>query len=162
MACGQDVTTGGGCPEIKRMVCVQDLTIGIVGEAHAGKAALVEALKSDRGLCKQHDASSKSSSRNVSSPYELHHFNLPSPEGGSAGGTIEGGEEVGGNFCSAVVMATDILDEFVRNVKVDLYLLVVDMTTLEIQRGTQHLFNRHVNRLQMWLTALYEVGYYSS
>jgi hypothetical protein len=43
-------------------------------------------------------------------------------------------------------------------VHVDLYLLVVDLTALELHNGSHHLFARHVARLQMWLQALYELS----
>ena len=43
-------------------------------------------------------------------------------------------------------------------VQVDLYILVVDLTALELHNGSQHLFARHVSRLQMWLQALSELA----
>jgi len=43
-------------------------------------------------------------------------------------------------------------------VNVDLYILVVDLTALELHNGSHHLFARHVARLQMWLQALYELA----
>jgi len=43
-------------------------------------------------------------------------------------------------------------------VHVDLYILVVDLTALELHNGSQHLFARHVSRLQMWLQALSEMA----
>jgi len=43
-------------------------------------------------------------------------------------------------------------------VHVDLYILVVDLTALELHNGSQHLFARHVSRLQMWLQALNEMA----
>jgi len=43
-------------------------------------------------------------------------------------------------------------------VQVDLYILVVDLTALELHNGSHHLFARHVSRLQMWLQALSELA----
>ena len=43
-------------------------------------------------------------------------------------------------------------------VQVDLFILVVDLTALELHNGSHHLFARHVARLQMWLQSLYELS----
>ena len=51
-----------------------------------------------------------------------------------------------------------MLDAMVFKVQVDLYILVVDLTALELHNGSQHLFARHVSRLQMWLQALNEMA----
>ena len=61
-------------------------------------------------------------------------------------------------YVSTIVLANDILDNFSKNINVDLFMLAVDLTTLELQNGSQHLFARHVNRMQMWLQALYETA----
>ena len=43
-------------------------------------------------------------------------------------------------------------------VHVDVYVLAVDLTALELHNGSQHLFARHVSRLKMWLQALSEMA----
>jgi hypothetical protein len=85
--------------------------------------------------------------------------------GGGAGGGVGGagaGGTTGNNesscFLSTLILANDVLDAYTRQINVDLYILTVDLTTLELQNGSQHLFARHVNRMQMWLQALYELA----
>lgn len=115
---------------------VRDITVAVVGEMHSGKTTLVEALKDEKGLCKQ-------DIRNQST-FEIHQFDMRSNESSC--------------HVSTLVLANDILDNFTRNIHVDLYLLTVDLTSLELHNGSQHLFARHVSRLQMWLQALYEMA----
>ena len=115
---------------------VRDVTVAVVGESHSGKSTLVEALKSDKGLCKQ---DVKQESR-----FEVHQFEMQGPENNC--------------YMSTIVFANDVLESYSRYINVDLYLLVVDLTSLELHNGSQHLFARHVNRMQMWLHALYEIS----
>ncbi|KAK2144478.1 hypothetical protein LSH36_752g01024 [Paralvinella palmiformis] len=116
----------------------RDVSVAVVGESHAGKSTLVEALKAERGVCKQEFRSRQEST------FEIHQFEMHGSEQSC--------------YVSTIVLANDILDNFSRSISVDLYLLVVDLTSLEIQNGSQHLFARHVSRLQMWLQALYEIA----
>jgi len=39
-----------------------------------------------------------------------------------------------------------------------MYLLLVDLTSLELHNGSQHLIARHVTRLLTWLQTLYELS----
>ncbi len=118
---------------------VRDVSVAVVGESHSGKSTLVEALKSDRGICKP---DIKQESR-----FDIQQFEMHSNDECC--------------YVSTIVLANDLLDNFSKNIQVDLYLLVVDLTSLELQNGSQHLFARHVNRMQMWLEALYEVAPYT-
>lgn len=129
-----------------------DVTVAVVGETNAGKATLVGALSSERGVCRQDN-------RKQNQAFEVHQFEMSTGEEFGAGGGGGGGVGVGGNCCvNAIVMSNDALDNFTRSIRVDLYLLVVDLTSLEMHRGSQHLFLRHLSRLQMWLKALYEIS----
>lgn len=114
---------------------LKDTSLMVCGESHSGKTTLVEALKTEKGVCKM--------DLRQSSTFDVTQFDLHSNEEST--------------YISAFVLANDILDNFSRNIQVDMYLLVVDLTSLELQNGSQHLFARHVARLQMWLCALYEI-----
>ncbi len=114
----------------------RDVSVAVVGESHSGKSTLVEALKADRGICK-HDVRQEST-------FEIHQFEMQGHDHSC--------------YISTLVLANDILDTFSKNISVDLYLLAVDLTALELQNGSQHLFARHVSRMQMWLQSLYDVA----
>ena len=119
-----------------QMPLVHDISVAVVGESHSGKTTLVEALKADKGICKfdlRHG-----------SAFDIQQFEMHTNEDCC--------------YVSTLVLANDILDNFCRNIHVDLYLLVFDLTSLELHNGSQHLFQRHVNRMQMWLEALYEIA----
>ena len=118
---------------------VRDVSVAVVGESHSGKSTLVEALKSDRGICKM---DIKQESR-----FDIQQFEMHSNDECC--------------YVSTITLANDVLDNFCKNIQVDLYLLVVDLTSLELQNGSQHLFARHVNRMQMWLEALFEIAPYT-
>ena len=115
----------------------RDVTIGIVGESHAGKTTLVDALKSDKGLSK--------TDFKPDSSFDLHQFELQGGDGSSC-------------YTSTIVLANDVLDSYSRNIVCDLYILVMDLTTFEMQNGSHHIFTRHINRMSAWLQALYEVA----
>ena len=115
---------------------VRDITVAILGESHSGKSTLVEALKSDKGICKVEVKQE--------STFEIHQFDMQGCNGNC--------------YISTIVLANDILDAYSRNINVDLYLLVIDLTTFELQNGSHHLFARHINRMNFWLQALYEVA----
>lgn len=117
---------------------VRDVSVAVVGESHSGKSTLVEALKADKGICR---------SQVQTSTFDIQQFEMHSNDECC--------------YVSTIVFANNILDNFCKNIHVDLYLLVVDLTSLELQNGSQHLFARHVNRMQMWLEALYEVAPYT-
>ena len=178
---------GGGRPGVR------DLTIAVVGETNAGKRSLVEALRSERGVCCRRPET-KSSTTSVAGGDGVHrHSPLSATAGydvcqldlysiasiasagvsGASNGTINDDDDCnagGGGFGSmtyhvnVVVMANDFLDGFTRDVDVDLYLLAVDLTSLELQRNggaasqQQHLFSRHLSRLRMWLRTIYELN----
>ena len=126
---------------------VPEVTIALVGESRAGKCTLLEALKSEGGICRSEFKHSVASSGKGRTIFDVHHFELKNDGGGEDP-----------CYVSALVMSNNILDNFTRNIDVDLYLLAVDLTTLELHRGSQHLFLRHLSRLQMWLKALYEIA----
>ena len=111
------------------MRTVRDITVAIVGESHSGKSTLVEALKADRGICKSEVRNTKSSTFDIQQ-FEMHCNDECC-------------------YMSTIVLANEILDNFCKNIQVDLYILVVDLTSLELQNGSQHLFARHVNRMQV-------------
>ena len=119
-----------------RRSTIRDVSVGVVGESRSGKSTLVEALKSDKGLCK--------TDIRQESRFEVSQFEMQVNDATC--------------FLSTLILANDILDPYTRQINVDIYLLTVDLTTLELQNGSQHLFARHINRMQMWLQALYELA----
>lgn len=120
-----------------------DLTLAVVGETFAGKTTLVEALKTDRGTHRQEGG------RHQEANFDVHHFGVSSSTADSSCQHC---------YVSAAVMSREILDGFCRDIRVDLFVLVVDLTSLELKRGGHQLVKRHLGRFQMWLRALYELS----
>jgi hypothetical protein len=137
-----------------RRASVRDVSIGIVGESRSGKSTLVEALKADKGLCKTDVRAGTGNGANggtgSESRFEVAQFEMQVGSGGAGPDST--------CFLSTLILANDVLDAYTRQINVDLYVLTVDLTTLELQNGSQHLFARHINRMQMWLQALYELS----
>ena len=56
--------------------------------------------------------------------------------------------------------SADYMDAYFRQLKTDIRLLLIDMTSLDVgQNGAAHqqTFARHVSRTQLWLDALQEL-----
>ena len=88
----------------------RDVTVALVGETHAGKAALVAALRDDHGISRLPDvtsSSSRSSSHHAPPTFEVHQFDM----------RTAGGHDVTGpcHVC-ALVLASDVLDTFSQQV----------------------------------------------
>jgi len=161
---------------------VRDISVAVVGPTCAGKTTLLEALCSQRGVC-------TSSSRGV--PHHVQPPDLTSSSNKHAGWwqqrpvPVPGGLEVRcfetkcpdddvTTTCSvsAFLVSSDHAFNYVRQFHVDLYLLVVDLTSFESSpRGgaSSGLFqqqqqqrpqssSRCVARLRQWLQALADVA----
>lgn len=116
---------------------VRDVTVALVGESGSGKTTLADAFNL------QLATSSKGGG-----PTELQSLVADAL-------VCDGGES---RYLSAIELSNGVMDTFSRNLSVDLYLLAVDLTAIQPHNGCQHLFARHVNRIQMWLQALYELS----
>lgn len=158
---------------------VSDLTVMILGETGSGKSTLVQALKDDRGICRQELRSSQHH------PLEIHRFDMCAlggllndswdtlrPQTGttptstdssrlnfSVGGS-GGDSTVSSRYVTMVVFSGEYLDSYTRDIHADLYMVLVDLTTLEQHHNGSppHLVTRHLARLQMWLQAMYETS----
>lgn len=152
---------------LSRKVCANDLTMVVFGETGAGKTTLVQALKDNKGVAR-HESKHRY-------PVRIHQFDLtvrtgtdnssrsvngtPCSDASKSGFSID---ECNGTdasrFVTCVVFGGDHLDAFTRSVRADIYLLLIDLTSLEHHNGSQHLVARHIARLQMWLQSLYELS----
>ena len=132
----------------------RDISVGVVGESHSGKSSLVDALRADRGVCRSDIA------RESPSSFEIQQFDIryDGDDGDATSTSTMTSPTPTRRYMSTIVFANDVLDDYTRNVQVDLYLLVVDLTSFELKNGSQHLFARHVARMRMWLRALYEIA----
>ena len=155
-------------PEVAR-----DITIAVVGATSAGKTTLIEALCSQRGVCSRTpshppDATANKhgagGSQRPISGLDVRHFETKSSD------------DVAACSVSAFVVSSDHAFNYVRQFHVDLYLLVVDLTSFETsprggasssgsgvlpqqqQRQRQQSLSRCVTRLRMWLKALVDVA----
>lgn len=148
----------------------RDITIAIVGATSAGKTTLVEALCSQRGVCSRPPShlTDVTASKHGGGPQrptsglDVRHFETKSPD------------DVSTCSVSAFVVSNDHAFNYVRLFQLDLYLLVVDLTTFETlprggasntgsvmsqhQRQRQQTASRCAVRLQMWLRALGDVA----
>lgn len=62
-------------------------------------------------------------------------------------------------FVSAVELNRGWADQYSQRINVDVFLLTIDISTIQPHNGChQHLYQRHMCRLQMWLEALYELS----
>ena len=122
------------------------VTIAVVGESHSGKVSLVEALKDDKGISRSLLDVKQTTLHKSYTGFQSHMFDMRSSDASVA------------CHISAIVVGNDVLDNYTQNLKVDLYVLTFDMTSLEMHNGSQHLFARHVSRLQMWMQALFELS----
>ena len=110
---------------------VRHVTVAVVGESRSGKSTLVEALMSQDKTVKGK---------------ELRYMS-------------EGTDDINSWHLNAIELSNTVMDAYSRSLNVDLYLLTIDLTTLQLHNGCQqHLFSRHLQRVQMWLQALHEVS----
>jgi len=150
----------------------RDITIAVVGATSAGKTTLIEALCSQRGVCSRtpphppdvitNKHGGRESYRPVSG-LDVRHFETKSSD------------DVAVCSVSAFVVSNDHAFNYVRQFHIDLYLLVVDLTSFEAsprggassagsgilqqqQRQRQQSASRCVARLRMWLKALGDVA----
>lgn len=117
------------------------MSVALVGESQSGRRNLMAALKDDKGICRHDDRGHDPVC------FETDQFDV-----------IDDGNDVATTHVGTLVLANDVLDPYSRSVVVDLYVLLVDLTCLERHNGSQHLFVRHVSRLQSWLQALHELS----
>lgn len=156
-------------------VTVSDVTVAIFGDTGSGKRTLAHAIADPRGVYRC-DAPPRSS------PVDIVRF---ASHVGSSGNITTSGEmtrsplhrlrgdilrpnglltdsAAASSRCNftAVAYSADFADAYFRQLKTDVRLLLVDMTSLEVgQNGAMHqqTFARHVTRTRMWLSALYEL-----
>jgi len=142
-------------------------TVVLYGEPSSGKSSLVQALKDAKGLCRVDLKQSRS--------HEFHQFDMSikttdsctltsrrqtgTPKSDvTSGSASPDRSESTTSFIATVTFSADEMDDYVRDISADLYLLLIDLTTLDHSNGTQHLVTKHINRLQMWLQGLYELS----
>lgn len=154
---------------LSKKICANDLVMVVFGETGAGKATLVQALKDSKGVARHESKPHKY-------PVRIHQFDLtvrsgtdsssrsvngtPCSDAASKSGFSidEWSSDAASRFVTCVVFGGDHLDVFTSSVRADIYLLLIDLTSLEHHNGSQHLVARHVARLQMWLQSLYELS----
>jgi len=155
-----------------------DVTVAIFGDTGSGKRTLAHALADPRGTYRG-DTSARSTA-----PVDIVRFTSPV---GSSGNITSSGETTksplhrlrsdilrsngvlsdnsGSSSSSrchltAVAYCADFVDAYFRQLKTDIRLLLIDMTSLEVgQNGAAHqqTLARHVTRTQLWLDALQEL-----
>ena len=133
-------------PQAYNLRLSRDITIAVVGESHSGKVSLVEALKDEKGISRGLVDAKQSSHHKSHTGFQSHQFDMRTSDASVS------------CHVSAIVIGNDVLDNYTRNLKVDFYVLTFDMTSLEMHNGSQHLFARHISRLQMWMQALFELS----
>jgi len=138
-------------PQPRRSVVERDVTIALVGASRAGKTTLADAMAVN---CRSYGLSGSvvrrgNTSSSASHGFSARHFDVMQPDG---------------SVCQLnvlVLSADDILNEYVRQISIDLFLLVFDVSALDPAgqpvNGTRSSTRRPFARLQMWLQALYEV-----
>jgi len=152
---------------------VSDVTVAVFGDTGSGKRTLAHALADPRGVYRDTTARS-------ATPVDIVRF---SSHVGSGSNVTASGEPTKSPLhrlrsdilrsngvlsdnsaarCSitAVAYMADFMDAYFRQLKTDIRLLLIDMTSLEVgQNGAAHqqTFARHVTRTQLWLDALQEL-----
>jgi len=71
----------------------------------------------------------------------------------SYGGDLDSSDVTISYNITTVELSNSAMDAYSRGLHVDVYLLLVDLTTFQLHNGSRHLFSRQINRLQMWLQA---------
>ena len=149
---------------------VFDLSIGVVGESQSGKATLVDYLNQDRFEPTVPSSFSASLSSWIFSSYysasaEHNHSSklfdssalFRSAEGISQHKQQQ--QPVFSAFVSALKVNKDSADQLSKQVNVDIFLLAIDISTIQPHPGCHpHFYHRHMTRLQMWLESLYELS----
>ena len=110
----------------------RDANIMFVGDSLCGKHALISALSSEKGVAKE------APTQNIT------HFNLTNDKE-----TIH---------VSGFSLSNTILNPFLKNAVMDLYVLTFDLSSFEAQQNSPHIFARYLNRLQLWLETLFELA----
>jgi len=161
-------------------VAVSDVTVAIFGDTGSGKRTLARALADPRGVNRD-TAGSRSPA--PAAPVEIVRFSSHVTSSGnvtSSGDVTKsplhrlrgdilrsdrvltdnsGGSPGRYNF-TAVAYSADYIDAYMRQLKTDIRLLLIDMTSVEVgQNGAVHqqTFARHMTRIQLWLDMLAEI-----
>jgi len=155
---------------------VSDVTVAAFGDTGSGKRTLAHALADPRGVYR--DATSRSSA-----PVDIVRFSSHVGSAAASGDTTKSplhrlrsdilrsngvltdnnsASSSSSNRCNitAVAYLADYMDAYFRQLKTDIRLLLIDMTSLEAgQNGAAHAqtLARHVTRTQLWLDALQEL-----
>ena len=138
-------------PSAGRSVVERDITIAVVGASRAGKTTLADAVAASYGpsasLGRRGNIPPPSTS--ASRSFSARQFDVMQQDG---------------SVCQVnvlVLSADDILNEYVRQISIDLFLLAFDVSALDPAgqpvNGTRSSTRRPFARLQMCLQALYEV-----
>jgi len=140
-------------PSTSRSVVERDITIAVVGASRAGKTTLADAMAASGGSCGPLGSLGRRS-------------NTPAPPSSSHGFSARQFDvmQQDGSVCQVnvlVLSADDILNEYVRQISIDLFLLAFDVSALDPGgqpvNGTRSSTRQPFARLQMWLQALYEL-----
>ena len=141
-------------PSAGRSAVERDITIAVVGASRAGKTTLADAM----AVIGRSYGPPGSQGRRANPPP----LPLTSSHGFSARQFDM--QQQDGTTCqvNVLVLSTeDILNEYVRQISIDLFLLAFDVSALDPAgqpvNGTRSSTRRPFARLQMWLQALYEV-----
>jgi len=156
-------------------VTVSDVTVAIFGDTGSGKRTLAHALADPRGVCRDTPArpshavdvvrftSHATTSGNITTSGETKNSPLHRLRGDVMrppnGLRTDAASSSRCNF-TAVAHSADYVDAYFSQLKTDVRLLLVDMSSLEVgQNGAAHqqTLARHVTRTQLWLSALHEL-----
>lgn len=138
----------------RRSAVERDITIAVVGASRAGKTTLADAMS----VCSESCGPAGSLGRRVNTPpplastsrrFSARQFDLTQHNGAVC------------QVNMLVLSADDILNEYVRQITIDLFLLAFDVSGLDPAgqpvNGTRSSTRRPFAQLQMWLQALYEL-----
>ena len=141
-------------PSTGRSVVERDITIAVVGSSRSGKTTLADAMAvSGRSYGPSGSLGRRGNtpppSTSASRGFSARHFDVMQQDG---------------SVCQVNVLVLspdDILNEYIRQLSIDLFLLAFDVLALDPAgqpvNGTRSSTRRPFARLQMWLQALYEV-----
>jgi len=152
---------------------VSDVSVAVFGDTGSGKRTLAHALADPRGVYRDttarssapvdilrfssHVGSATTSGETTKSP--LHRLRSDILR---SNGVLTENSSSSSSRCNftAVAYSADFMDAYFRQLKTDIRLLLIDMTSLEVgQNGPAHqqTFARHVTRTRLWLDALQEL-----